>query len=97
VKRELLLAAGIAGVMCVDVRIDQVAYLNCLNEMFRAASKPVPPGGDLRAVGTNPAAAPSPSVGVYDQAATREMLGQSFGHSVIPARPAPPAPPRFPR
>jgi hypothetical protein len=44
----------------------------------------------------NPAASPAPALGTYNQAAIREMLGTSFGHSVEPARPASPnpAPPR---
>ncbi len=91
-SRSVVLAAGIAGVMCVDVHIDQVAYLDCLNEMFHAAAKPPAP-----IVVPNPAAAPAPASGTYNQAAIREMLGQSFGHSVIPARPAPPVPSRFAR
>ncbi len=91
--RARLLSAGLAGVLCVDVKIGQAAYLDCLNEMFRAASKPQEAG--LPAA--NPAAMPAPAAGTYNQAAIREMLGQSFGHSVFPARPAAAAPARFPR
>jgi hypothetical protein len=87
-----LLSIGVAAALCVDVRIDQDAYLNCLNEMFRAASRP-----DASET-TQGAAMPSaPSVGLYNQAGIHEMLGLSFGHSVIPQRPPQPVPPRFPR
>jgi hypothetical protein len=90
--RRLGLTVGLAGLLCVDVKIDQDAYLDCLNEMFRAASRPA-----QYDAAPNPAAAPAPSVGTYNQAAINEMLGQSFGHSVIPARPAQPVPARMPR
>jgi hypothetical protein len=90
--RHLLLSVGVAGVLCVDVKIDQVAYLDCLNEMFRAASK----SGQID-LAPNPAATPAPALGTYNRAATQEMLGPSFGHSVIPSRPIPPAPPRLAR
>ena len=90
--RGLMLSFGIAGLLCVDVKIDQVAYLNCLNEMFSAASRP----GQVDAV-SNRAAIPAPAAGTYNQAAIREMLGQSFGHSIVPQRPAQTAPARFPR
>jgi hypothetical protein len=90
--RHLLLSAGLAGMLCVDVKIDQVAYLDCLIEMFRAAFQP----GQIALV-PNPAATQAPAAGTYNRAATQEMLGQSFGHSVTPARPVPPAALRFPR
>jgi hypothetical protein len=91
--RGLMLSIGIAGVVCVDVRIGESRYLDCLNEMFRATAKPAVPGGSM----PNPAATPAPAAGVYNQAATREMLGHSFGHSVIPARPPQPGYARSPR
>jgi hypothetical protein len=91
--RARLLALGFAGVLCVDVRIDQSAYLDCLNELFRSAAKP-PAHDDIT---MNPAAIPAPAAGTYNQAAIREMLGQSFGHGVIPQRPAPPVYTRLPR
>jgi hypothetical protein len=90
--RELLLPVGIASVLCVNVQIDQVAYLDCLNEMFRAATRPGPVG-----TASSPAAMPAPAAGTYNQAAIREMLGQSFGHSVVPARPVLSGPARRPR
>jgi hypothetical protein len=80
--RETLLSLGLLGMFCADVRIDQVQYLDCLNQMFRAASRP----GTVLAA-PNPAAAPAPATGTYNQAALRETLGRSFGHSVVPARP----------
>jgi hypothetical protein len=81
---RLLLPISLAGLLCVDVKIDKTAYLNCLNEMFREAARPAQLNPR-----PNPTAAPGPAVGTYNQAATREMLGNSFGHSVIPERPAP--------
>jgi hypothetical protein len=91
-----------AAMVCVDVTIDRSAYLDCLNAMFRQA---VIPQQSAAAAGpalanpalanpapANPAAAPAPALGTYNQAAIREMLGSSFGHSVEPARPASPNP-----
>ncbi len=83
----------VVAVLCVDVRIDQTAYLDCLREMFQATAHPTPTLGTQN----NPAAAPAPSVGVYNQAAIREMLGGAYGHSVIPQRPQPSAPARLGR
>jgi hypothetical protein len=91
-RREVTLSVGLLSMVCADVRIDQVQYLGCLNEMFRAAVKP----GAITLV-PNPAAAPAPAVGTYNQAAVREMLGKSFGHSVVPWRPPSPRPANFPR
>jgi hypothetical protein len=90
--RELLLPVGIASVLCVNVQIDQVAYLDCLNEMFRAATRPDPVD-----TASSPVAMPAPAAGTYNQAAIHEMLGKSFGHSVVPARPVPSGPTRRPR
>jgi len=88
----MLLSVGLFGLLCTDVKIDQVQYLACLNEMFRSAARSattnLPP---------NPAAAPAPAVGTYNQAAIREMLGPSFGHSVVPWRPPAANPAGFPR
>jgi hypothetical protein len=90
--RGLLLSIGLAGVLCVDVKIDQAAWISCLNEMFRAASKPV-----SGAAARNLDMIPSPAAGTYNQAATREMLGRSFGHSVFPERPENTGGTRYPR
>jgi hypothetical protein len=92
-KRGLMVSIGIAGVLCVDVRIGDSRYLDCLNEMFKGAAKS--PGQDSST--SNPATIPAPAAGLYNQAATRETLGQSFGHSVIPARPPQPHYARLPR
>ena len=83
--RDRTLVLGLTVLLCVDVRIGDVRYLDCLNEMFRAAVQPAGTAGPA----SNPAAIPAPAAGTYNQAALREMLGQSFGHSVFPARPAP--------
>ena len=90
--RGLLLSIGLVTAVCVDVRIDQDRYLDCLNEMFRTAARP--PSIDQQ---RNPGAIPAPAAGTYNQAAIREILGKSFGHSVVPARPPPPVNARFPR
>jgi hypothetical protein len=92
-RRDILLSVGLAGALCVDVRIGDAGYLDCLNQMFRAATKPAA-GSELSA---NPAAIPAPASGLYTQSAIREILGASFGHSVIPSRPAQPVFQRFPR
>ena len=93
--RARLLPLGLVAVLCVDVRIDQVAYLDCHNEMFRAASRPRQ--DEAAPAASNPATAPSPSVGTYNQAALQEMLGRSLGHSTIPWRPAASVQGRLPR
>jgi len=82
-RTAVLLSACLAAAVCVDVRIDDAAYLDCLNETFRAMAK----SATTTLPRANPAAIPAPAAGTYNQAATREMLGRSFGHSIIPQRP----------
>lgn len=92
-RRKVLLIIGIFGMLCADVKIDNVRYLDCLNEMFRTAARP---GTTVEL--PNPAAAPAASIGMFNQAAVREMLGPNFGHSVVPWRPPAAAnPPLLPR
>lgn len=81
--RRAILSAWLVSAVCVDVRIDQDAYLDCLNESFRtlARTSRLPPVA-------NPVAEPAPSLGLYNQAGIRQMLGTSFGRSIHPQRPA---------
>ncbi len=79
-------ADGRTAQTCVDVRIGSDAYYSCLNQKL-AASVP----GRRSSAHDAPltATSPAPAVGTYNQAATRERLGDSFGHSAIPQRPPP--------
>lgn len=90
--RGLAISVALAGALCVDVKIGQTGYLDCLNEMFRAASK-----SERDKETPNPAAISPQAEGTYNQAAIREMLGQSFGYSVVPARPTSPVLTHSPR
>ena len=90
--RNAMVPVGFLLVLCTDVRIDQVAYLDCLSEMFRAAAQP-----GLVATVPNQAALPAPALGTYNQTAIREMLGQNFGRSIAAQRPARLPPAHFPR
>ncbi len=58
----------------------------CLNQWIarQVPNRPLP-GAD-----TLTANSPSNAVGTYNQAATKERLGDAFGHSVVPQRPPPP-------
>jgi hypothetical protein len=77
-----------AATSCVDVRIGDERYYNCLNRQLESEipQKRFSAGGDAPVDATMPA----PAAGLYDQAATREQLGKNFGHSSVPQRP--PAP-----
>jgi hypothetical protein len=72
---------------CVDVKIGMEQYYSCLNqrlqsgiEQHRFTSRDAPYS----------ATSAAPAVGGFNEAATRERLGNAFGHSVIPQRPPPP-------
>jgi hypothetical protein len=73
---------------CVDVTIGGERSLACVNQQL---SRSIPPrnftaGSDLPQAGNVTA----PAAGTFNQAATAERLGTSFGHSVVPQRPPPP-------
>jgi hypothetical protein len=71
---------------CVDVRIGDQRSYDCLDQQLaREAQQSHAPA----AIPSLSAASPALSVGGYNQAATHERLGTSFGHSAIPQRPPP--------
>ena len=72
---------------CVEVQIgqDSTSHMNCVNEALKRAverehNTPVPQA---------PISAQSASnkIGVYNDAAARQMMGNSFGVSSVPQRP----------
>lgn len=72
------------GSACVDVQIGADRSYACLNDALARFSEqqhrvPRPQG----LTHTSPA----PAVGAYNQAATREHLGNAFGRSAYPQRP----------
>jgi hypothetical protein len=72
---------------CVDVKIGDEQFYNCLNERLRRlTAQPRFSSTDT----TINAFSPAPQVGTFNEAATSERLGSAFGHSVIPQRPPPP-------
>ena len=85
--------------VCVDVRIgnESTGYLDCINAELRdvvAQQQGRQQVTQMAVQGSMPSA-PS-QVGVYNEAATRERLGTSFGNSVIPQRPSAPVYSLFP-
>lgn len=72
---------------CVEVQIgkDSTSHMNCINEALKRAverehNAPMPQA---------PISAQSASnkVGVYNDAAARQMMGNAFGASAVPQRP----------
>ena len=72
---------------CVDVRIGNEQYYNCLNRQMGSA---VPYHRLSASNSPVNAGMPGPAAGLYDQAATREQLGTNFGKSSTPQRPPTP-------
>ncbi len=76
--------------VCVDVKIgnDRSRYYDCLNGQMRqqAAHQANQQAVTQDAVSNSQPHSPT-QMGLYNQAATRERLGSSFGHSVVPQRP----------
>jgi hypothetical protein len=71
--------------ICVDLRIGQESFYDCLNAQLRSF---VPDWQSRQAVpGPLYAAAPANVVGGFTVAGTRQMLGANFGRSVHPQRP----------
>ena len=66
---------------CIDVRVGSARSLDCINRGLRARAAQVHPQADAS---TLTATSPSNEVGTFNQSATREYLGSSFGHSAIP-------------
>ena len=78
---------GASRDVCVDVRIGQETYYDCLNQKLRRLAEQSH-GAPLESSVT--ATSPAPAVGTYNQAATRERMGNAFGISAFPQRPPPP-------
>ena len=87
-----LAPAGAAepGRSCVTVQDAGASStdFNCLNaELAAVVDDQAARNASLQLVVDAAAPASAPAMGLYNQAATRERLGSSFGHSVIPQRP----------
>lgn len=80
-------AQGSAGTTttCVDVRIGDARAYDCLNQRLRDS---VPQRRYSAADAPYASNSPPHVVGTFNEAATRQLLGNSFGRSVIPQRPA---------
>jgi hypothetical protein len=72
---------------CASVSSSTGVSYGCINAQQKALVAQQKAGTD--AAGLNQNSAP-PSLGLYNQAATKEHLGDNFGHSVYPQRPPPP-------
>jgi hypothetical protein len=75
---------------CVSVQDAGVAGpdFKCLNaELAAVVDDQAARNVELQRVVAGTAPASAPAMGLYNQAATRERLGSSFGHSVVPQRP----------
>jgi hypothetical protein len=75
--------------LCVDVRVggDWAGHLACLNAALRsevAAARRTQ--GEAAAASLGAGSDPT-RLGLFNEAATAERLGDAFGHSVIPQRP----------
>jgi hypothetical protein len=76
-----------AGDQCTTVTAGSATAFGCLNAQEKALVAQQKAGID--AAGINQNSAP-PRLGLYNQAATKEHLGDNFGHSVYPQQvPAP--------
>lgn len=72
---------------CVEVQIgqDSTSHMNCVNDALKRAverehNNPVPQAPINAQSASN-------KVGVYNDAAARQMMGNSFGVSAVPQRP----------
>jgi hypothetical protein len=79
----------VPGKECVDVMVGSVQSYACLNQELQRLTEDRHRTNPLPDVHVD---SPAPATGTFNQAATRERLGNAFGHSVIPQRPAIPAP-----
>jgi hypothetical protein len=66
---------------CVDVQAGSAESLACINQALRHKVQQAQPMPDNST--TTATSAPN-RTGTFNQAATREFLGSSFGHSAIP-------------
>lgn len=71
----------------MDVTAGSAESYACLNQVERdlVARQKAQLNGTVLNAGS-----PAPSLGLYNQAATREQYGGNFGHSAVPLRPPPP-------
>ena len=66
---------------CLDVQVGSARSFDCITRGLRAQVQSVhPPQDDTIVTATSPAN----RVGTFNQSATREYLGSSFGHSAVP-------------
>ncbi len=66
---------------CLDVQVGSARSFDCINEGLREkVGGTRPPGDDTVVTATSP----SNRTGTFNQSATREYLGSSFGHSAVP-------------
>jgi len=79
------------GRACIDLRIGEERYYDCLNRLLRESV----PARRLSAADApwNATTAPAYAIGGFNQQATRQMLGSSFGRAVVPERPPAALPP----
>lgn len=93
--------SGRGGHLCVDVRVgtESTGYLDCLNAELRGVVEQQKGRQMVQDLAVQQSLSGTPNqVGLFNEAAVSERLGNSFGHSVIPQRPPPPAyPPLVPR
>ncbi|MBL6749563.1 MAG: hypothetical protein ISP90_03540 [Nevskia sp.] len=81
-------AAGGRGCVSVEAAGHRGPDLNCLNAQLSAsADQQAQRNAALQAVVDGSRPATPAGQGLYTQAATRERLGDAFGHSVVPQRP----------
>lgn len=78
---------------CIDVEVNgqRVPSYECMGaRLAPAADRPAPPTGQLASERT--ATRPSNEIGLFNQAATHQRMGNTFGSSVHPQRPPTPPP-----
>ena len=75
------LAARAQTQSCVDVQAGSARSYACINQQLRARAQQ---GRPLPDASTTTASAAPNRTGTFNQAATREFLGSSFGHSAVP-------------
>lgn len=86
-----------AAQTCVDVRIGEDRFYDCLNQRLRAAV----PGAEARpdaasAAPYSAAGTPSHAQGLFNEQALRQRLGSAYGHAARPQRPPDPGRPAGP-
>jgi hypothetical protein len=73
---------------CVNVQLAPGVGFDCLNERLARQVRRQADRRALLAITEQPLSSATPSeLGLYTQAATRQRLGNAFGHSVYPQRP----------